>query len=142
MECSMYPFCSSRRNTVRMVDSFMGRVEESASRHSSDEHGPEAQTWSITACSTSPNPFARLPRVMCVLFIVALQVVTEAGEAWQHGIGKQAPCILKGLFKVHLDSPLRGKERKIERDPTHAQSGDETGRRTGTPDAGSKTFRP
>src|SRR5581483_7643457 len=67
------PFSSSRRRTVRMVESFMGRVEASASRHASAVVEPWLQMKSMTLCSTSPRFFRR---GCLVLVIVALQYVT------------------------------------------------------------------
>src|SRR5271155_3762103 len=75
-----YPFSSSLRSTVRIVDSFIGRVLASASRQASAEHGPCAQTCSSTACSTSPR---FLGRGIWMRAIVALQHVTLGHELRQ-----------------------------------------------------------
>src|SRR5579863_3898928 len=78
ISCVRYPFSSRRRRTVRIVESFIGRVDVSASRHASAVVEPWVQMKSITVCSTSPR-FLR--RAAFELVIVTLHTVTLENEA-------------------------------------------------------------
>src|SRR5579862_5465370 len=99
ISCVRYPFSSRRRRTVRIVESFIGRVEIIASRHASAVVEPWVQMKSITACSTSPR-FLR--RAGFELVIVTLHTVTLENESvkssgknfyWLSSAGNRYPGI-------------------------------------------------
>src|ERR1700722_1160482 len=101
--CCRYPLSSRRRKTVRMVESFMGREEASASRQASEEEGPWVHRKSMTSCSTSPRFLGRMGFgrgvdglvIGSVLNIVALQYVTVRARGCQERKRRKGEVVIR-----------------------------------------------